>query len=427
MSPMKNEAVADLVSNTLEELLDQVRGDRSGELADYIPQLAQVDPEGLALSVVSSTGRIYAVGDHDQHFTLQSASKPFVYALALSQRGPDVVHERVGYEPSGEPFNAISLDAEGRPANPMINAGAIVTSSLIEGATPDARFEAIRHCVSAFAGRELELDEAVYASETATGHRNRALANLALAAGTLDRTVIDATDVYFRQCSLKVTATDLAVMGATLSNNGVNPLTGVQVMTPEVVRRTLAIMLSCGMYNYSGYWMNDVGLPAKSGVGGGIVAVSPGKFGVGTYSPRLDPSGSSVRGVAALRLMSNQLGLHLLNHPSEAAASFNADDSSFDNLILRMRGELDFACVERIVHELSEHGDTIKSVHMDLGESTAVVPTARGMLKDLQEVLAHEDIPITIDDPRDFIETEPHLKAPEPHVADAHAPLPENQ
>ena len=259
MSPWRNNAATSLVTDALTELLAQVRDDRSGELADYIPQLAQVDPEGLALSVVTPSGHVYSAGDDRRAFTMQSVSKPFVYALALAERGHETVHECVGVEPSGEPFNAISLDGDGRPANPMINAGAIVTSALVDGTSPAERFEKIRKIMSAFAGRELDVDDAVFQSELATGHRNRALANLALAAGTLVRSVDDATEVYFRQCSINVTSRDLAVMGATLANNGMNPITGVQVVTPDVVRRTLAVMLSCGMYNYSGYWMHDVG------------------------------------------------------------------------------------------------------------------------------------------------------------------------
>lgn len=321
--------VIESVSRALGDLLDQVRDDHGGELADYIPQLAQVNPDNLALSVVTPSGLVFSAGDDEVPFTLQSVSKPFVYALALAQHGAEVVHDHVGVEPSGEPFNAISLDRDGRPANPMINAGSIVTTGLIEGADKYERFERIRKVISAFAGRELDVDEAVYQSEHTTGHRNRALAYLTLAAGSLTRDAEDATDVYFRQCSIRVTSKDLAVMGATLAHNGRNPLTGVQVVDPSVVRRTLAVMLSCGMYNYSGYWMHDVGLPAKSGVGGGIVAVAPGQFGVGTFSPRLDPTGASVRGVHALRLMSEQLGLHLLNHPTQAT-SWTETIANFD-------------------------------------------------------------------------------------------------
>ena len=406
MSPWRNNAATSLVTDALTELLAQVREDRSGELADYIPQLAQVDPEGLALSVVTPSGHVYSAGDDRRAFTMQSVSKPFVYALALAERGHEAVHECVGVEPSGEPFNAISLDGDGRPANPMINAGAIVTSALVDGTSPAERFEKIRKMMSAFAGRELDVDDAVFQSELATGHRNRALANLALAAGTLVRSVDDATEVYFRQCSINVTSRDLAVMGATLANNGMNPITGMQVVTPDVVRRTLAVMLSCGMYNYSGYWMHDVGLPAKSGVGGGIVAVVPGRFGVGTYSPRLDAHGSSVRGVQALRLMSAQLGLHLLNHPSQAASSFIGSGARSGELSLRMHGALDFATVEHLAHEVDARSEDLKHVHIDFNDSTDMAPTARGVFKRIRQKLATHDIPMTMDDPQEVTDTE---------------------
>lgn len=406
MAPMSNDAAASLVTDALQDLLDQVRDNRSGDLADYIPQLLQVDPEGLALSVVTPTGHVYSAGDAHREFTMQSASKPFVYALALAEHGHESVHECVGVEPSGEPFNAISLDTDGRPANPMINAGAIVTSAMVSGQSPAERFERIRAIISAFAGRALDVDEAVYQSEVNTGHRNRALAYLALSAGTLVRSVQDATDVYFRQCSIKVTSRDLAVMGATLANNGVNPITGIQVVEPDVVRRTLAVMLSCGMYNYSGYWMNDVGLPAKSGVGGGIVAVAPGRFGVGTYSPRLDAHGSSVRGVEALRLMSANLGLHILNHPSQAASSFNAPGARQGELSMRMHGELDFASIEQLAHEVDACADGLTHVHLDMHGSTTMTPTNRGVLKKMRAKLANHKIPITFNDPQDLFDTE---------------------
>lgn len=406
MAPMSDNAAASLVTDTLQDLLDQVRDNNRGDLADYIPQLLEVDPDKLALSVVTPTGHVYSAGDDQLEFTMQSVSKPFVYALALADHGHEAVHERVGVEPSGEPFNAISLDGDGRPANPMINAGAIVTSALVSGNNPDERFERIRKFISACAGRELDVDESVYQSEATTGHRNRALAYLALSAGTLVRPVKDATDVYFRQCSIKVTSRDLAVMGATLANNGINPMTEVQVVEPDVVRRTLAVMLSCGMYNYSGYWMNDVGLPAKSGVGGGIVAAAPGQFGVGTYSPRLDAHGSSVRGVEALRLMSINLGLHILNHPSQAAASFIGSGARQGELSMRMRGELDFASIEHLAHEVDARGEGLTHVHVDLHDSTTVTPTNRGVLKKMRAKLADHKIPITFDDPQDLFDTE---------------------
>ncbi len=301
------------VTLALETVLRRTAGETSGATADYIPELAAADPEGFGLAAVGVGGRVFSAGDTERAFTIQSISKPFVYALALSELGLDRVHEHVGFEPSGEAFNALSFDPAGRPSNPMINAGAIVTTALVPGVDAGERFERIRSALGAFAGRDLGVDEAVLASERATGHRNRGLAELTKASGALVGEVDAATDAYFRQCSVRVTVIDVAVMAATLAGGGVNPVTQVRVVDPLVARHTLALMASCGMYDHSGEWGSRVGLPAKSGVSGGIVAASPGRFGLGVFSPRLDAIGNSVRGVAALQLLSEEHGLHLLD------------------------------------------------------------------------------------------------------------------
>ena len=298
------------IQDALDEVLAEARGITSGEVASYIPQLATADPDQVGIALVGVFGRTFEAGDARAPFTIQSVSKPFVYALALERLGIDGVLERVGVEPSGEPFNAISLDAEsGRPMNPMINAGAIVVASLV----PD---EDIVSGLAAFAGHPLDVDDAVFESELETGHRNRALAHLALAAGVLGSTVEEATESYFRQCSLIVSALDVATMAATLANAGRNPITGEQVVSEVVARWTCAVMASCGMYDASGDWLARVGLPAKSGVGGGIVAVDPGVFGVGTFSAPLDGQGNSVRGRAMLTSLSTRYGLHAFAHPT---------------------------------------------------------------------------------------------------------------
>ena len=280
---------ANVIERGLGDVLAEYESVTDGAVADYIPELATVDPDRFGIALASVRGHVYSAGDDELAFTIQSSSKPFVYALAIGELGSDVVERHVGFEPSGEPFNAISLDATtGRPDNPLINAGAIVTTSLIPGGDHDARFERIHRFLSACAGHPLGVDEAVFRSEHETGDRNRALAFLARSTGVLGSDVEAATSVYFRQCSILVTARDLSVMAATLANNGVNPVTGETVMHEDVARTTLAVMAMCGMYNSSGEWMVRVGLPAKSGVGGGIVAVKPGQFGVGVFSPRLD-------------------------------------------------------------------------------------------------------------------------------------------
>lgn len=346
---------ANMVDNALGQVLDRHRDRTEGHVADYIPELAKVDPDHYGVALASVHGRVYTAGDCSVPFTVQSASKPFVYALALEDIGLERVSAHIDFEPSGEPFNAISLDERsGRPANPLINAGAIVSTSLVEADGPVQRFGRIREMLSAFAGRELEIDDEVYSSEAATGDRNRALAHLAASSGVLGAPVDEAVDTYFRQCSLIVTARDLAVMGATLANSGVNPVTGETVIHESTAVTVLSVMATCGMYDDSGEWMVRVGLPAKSGVGGGIIAVQPAEFGIGTFSPRLDERGNSVRGIAALQDLSDTFGLHVLNHhkvPRSAIASVEESDT---DLRVVLRGELDFIAMEEVASLMQE-------------------------------------------------------------------------
>ncbi len=340
----------DPIRDALASVVERHRHDRTGEVATYIPELADVDADAFGASVVSVHGRVHSAGGADRPFTIQSVSKPFVYALAISELGLDEVHRHVGFEPSGEPFNAISLEPEtGRPYNPLINAGAIVTSALVDGPTVHDRFERVRSFLSECAGRALVIDDDVFASETATGDRNRALAHLAKSSGVLRQSVDDATEVYFRQCSVVVTTDDLAVMGATLANGGVNPVTKQRVMGENAATLALSIMATCGMYDHSGEWMARVGLPAKSGVGGGIVAVQPGQFGVGVYSPRLDSWGNSVRGSAVLRTLSEDFDLHLFDHPDEPRSPVVSWTTDGDVTSGALRGEFDLIAAETVI------------------------------------------------------------------------------
>jgi len=296
-----------------------------GAVADYIPELGKADPEHFGISLATLDGHVYEVGDTGIPFTIQSMSKPFVFALALDTLGAARVEGAIGVEPSGDPFNSIRLNADNHPFNPMVNAGAIACSGLIHEAKGDGAFEYIRQALGRFAGRELDIDEAVFASESATGDRNRAIGYLLRNSTVIKDDVSAVLEVYFRQCSVLVTARDIAVMAATLANRGTNPVTGEQVMTPYAISRTLSVMTSSGMYDYAGEWIYRVGIPAKSGVGGGILAALPARLGLGSYSPRLDSHGNSVRGIKVCEALSRHYDLHMLNRSDDARNSIIAD------------------------------------------------------------------------------------------------------
>lgn len=297
----------------LEDLYRKLSDVTAGEVASYIPELARVNPDQFAIALVTVDGYIYQVGDSHQEFTIQSISKAITYGLAIEDQGVDAVLEKVGVEPSGEAFNSISLEKDtGRPLNPMINAGAIATTGLISGDTPEVKLKRILQRFEKFVGHPLSIDEEVYRSERDTGHRNRAIAHLLRNADIIEGDPEPVVDLYFKQCSIRVTARDLAVMGACLANNGVNPITSELAQKSDYVEKVLSIMTTCGMYDYSGSWVYSVGMPAKSGVGGGIMAVLPGQFGIGVFSPRLDSKGNSYRGLSVCEQISRDFGLHLL-------------------------------------------------------------------------------------------------------------------
>src|ERR1700738_3389587 len=297
----------------------------SGAVADYIPELGKADPAHFGISLATLDGHVYEVGDSRIPFTIQSMSKPFVFALALDTLGAARVESAIGVEPSGDPFNSIRLNADNHPFNPMVNAGAITCTGLIREAKGDGAFEYIRRALSRFAGRELDVDEAVLTSETVSGDRNRAIAYLLRTSHVIKEDVNAVLETYFRQCAVLVTARDIAVMAATLANRGFNPVTGEQVMTPYAISRTLSVMTSSGMYDFAGEWIYRVGIPAKSGVGGGILAALPARLGLGSYSPRLDSHGNSVRGIKVCEALSRHYDLHMLNRSDDARNSIIAD------------------------------------------------------------------------------------------------------
>ena len=310
------------IQTYLEKLHGQIAGNHAGELASYIPELTKADPDWFGICIVTMDGVAYTVGNADEPFTIQSISKAFVYATALADRGKDAVAQKVGVEPSGDAFNSISLNPVNHtPFNPMINAGAIATTGLVGGSDPESQWSRIVQSLQAFVGHDLALEESVYRSEAETGHRNRAIAWMLKNFDVIDGDPMAALDNYFRQCSLLVTCRDIAYMAATLANGGVHPLTKERALPPEQVERVLSVMATCGMYDYAGSWLSEVGMPAKSGVGGGIVAVLPGRFGIGVFSPRLDAKGNSVRGIEVCKRLSKDFGLNIFspgNDPSMA-------------------------------------------------------------------------------------------------------------
>lgn len=284
-----------------------------GQVADYIPALGQVPPELFGLCVVEVNGAVDAAGDTDYEFSIQSVSKPFVFALICQAIGEDEARAKLGVNSTGLPFNsviAIERINEGT-SNPMVNAGAIAATSLAPGDTAEAKWQFIQEGLSRFAGRSLTLNQSVYESEAATNQRNQGIAQLLNAYDRIFFDPIEATDVYTKQCSLNVTAKDLATMAATLANGGVNPLTKERIIEPIHCQHVLAVMVTAGLYENSGDWLYETGLPGKSGVSGGMVTVCPGKGGLGTFAPPLDEAGNSVKGQLVAKFLSNELGLNL--------------------------------------------------------------------------------------------------------------------
>jgi glutaminase len=295
-------AVASLLQEFLNNLYQKYKPLQEGTVANYIPELAKVDPELFGICIVTVDGQIFEVGQTDALFTIQSASKPFVHGLTLEDCGRKYVLSRVGVEPTGDSFNAIILDEmSGRPYNPMVNAGAIATAGLVKGDNPTDKLNRVMDMFKRYCGRELFVDMSVYTSERSTGYRNRAIAHLMLNFGMVDDNLEDMLDLYFKQCSVMVNCRDIAIMAATLANNGLNPITKERALESEYIKDVLRVMYTCGMYDYSGEWAYTVGIPAKSGVGGGIVAVVPKLLGIGFSLPALLPGATACEGLKCVR------------------------------------------------------------------------------------------------------------------------------
>jgi glutaminase len=284
-----------------------------GSNSTVYPALERADPNKFGVCVVGVGGSAFEAGDTSEAFTIMSVVKPFVFAMVCEEIGAEEAHRLIGVNATGLPFNSLAAieQGPGGRTNPMVNSGAIATTSLVAGSTADEKWATVQLGLSRFAGRDLTVDEEVYASASATNHRNQEIARVLESRGALYWGAADTVGLYTRQCSLSVTAKDLAVMGATLANGGVNPLTGDRVVASATCHDVLAVMAIAGLYETSGDWLYQVGLPGKSGIGGGIVTVSPGKGGLATYSTPLDAAGNSVRGQLVARALSRQLGLDL--------------------------------------------------------------------------------------------------------------------
>ncbi len=311
MAPVQSEP------SQVQQLLDRVHREvgavMSGTVSAVYPALGEVDPRLFGIAIVGVRGQVSEAGDSRHSFTIMSCAKPFVFALVCQARGLQEVRDRIGVNATGLPFNslaAVERDASSR-TNPMVNAGALLSTSLLPGHTVDERWDACLAGLSAFAGRTLGVHDEMYASASSSNQRNRALALLLADRGALQGDVEEVTDLYTRTSCLQITATDLAVMGATLAAGGVNPLTGARVVDSGVARATIAVMAVAGLYETTGDWLLDVGLPGKSGIGGGIVTVSPGKGALATFAPPLDAAGNSVKGQLVAKQLAADLGLDI--------------------------------------------------------------------------------------------------------------------
>lgn len=302
------------LDDDLRAMLDEVESDRRGEPSDYLQDVAGQHVDGLAAAVCTVDGHQAAAGESEHTFALQSVSKALTYAVVLQEIGLDPVLERVGVEPSGEAFNHLSLHDDGRPYNPLINAGAIMTHALLPAGDEDERVEILRRRYSALAGADLEVSADVLDAERTRADRNLGLAHLLADAGVLPVSAREAVAGYLAQCSVRVTAPQLAVMGATLAAGGVNPVTGERVLEEWVAQQAMSVMLTCGMYDATGQWVAEVGVPAKSGVSGALLGAVPGALGIATWSPRLDERGNSRRGIGVFEGLSTRWDLHVLQH-----------------------------------------------------------------------------------------------------------------
>jgi len=405
----------------LRQLHEQITEIRDGVLYPVDLPGTTTEPDDFGIALATVDGHIYHVGATDKEFTMQSLSKPFSYGLVLSDLGMDEVDEWVDVEPSGERFSEISLRRDsGRPANAMINAGALTVSSMIKGSGGRSAMRRIVMAYSDFAGRRLRANGNAYRAELRRSDRNHGLAYLLSSVGALNNHATSALETYLRQCTVQVTCKDLAIMAATLANGGTNPLTGVEALGIEYVERVLSVMMSSGMYDDAGEWIADVGMPAKSGVSGGAIAVLPGQAGLAVISPRLNSHGNSVRGVETCRRISRDMQMHFVRsaragrsairaaytidqHPSNIRRTGEAvavlTDHSHRAVAIEVVGDLFFAGTESVVREISDLPDTVKFVVLDVRRVDESGPLARQMVAALAERFVSQRRELLLVDP----------------------------
>lgn len=405
------------VRDYLTEVLDSLADDDGGAVADYIPELATADHDRCAIALTTVDGRTYSVGDDEVEFSIQSISKPFAYAAALADRGFETVSATVGVEPSGEAFNELSLEGDTcRPRNPMINAGAIATHGLLVGAdaTEEARVERARSFFSTLAGRELRVDEAVYESEIDSADRNLAIAHMLRNYGIITATPHEIVDGYTRQCSVLVTARDLAMMGACLSNGGIHPTTHERVVDRRVARQVMSVMAGCGMYDGAGEWLTTVGIPAKSGVAGGLMGTLPGQCGIAVFSPRLDEHGNSVRGVAAFRRLSNDMNMHLVDAEPYGTTVLRDVVVADDTTTFHIQGVIQFSGAEYILDALDSDETTTPTVIFDVSQVSHFSDVGRRMVLEGMRRVRLDGRRVVLIDPDDAL--------PDPDLGDGSYP-----
>ncbi|PVI05390.1 glutaminase [Periconia macrospinosa] len=436
------------IPDYLNAVLEKARSNDGGAPAAYIETLANADTSKMAVALAMVDGKVYSAGDDKIEFSIQSISKAFVYALAIEDAGLPRVLEKIGVEPSGDRFNELSLEkGTNRPMNPMINAGAITAHSLVVGpnSTVEERTDRILKALSKLAGRELHVDEEVYEAELKDANRNMAIGYMLKAAGIISCDPRVAVTGYIRQCSINVNVSDLAMMSAVLCNAGVHPVTGERIIPQLSVRQVLSVMTTCGMYDSAGDWVSRVGIPAKSGVAGGIIGTLPGQVGIAAFSPKLDERGNSVRGVDICEQLSLDMGLHMMDVSQLASATVqlsvativagkndpNHPHCNRDVVVFKLRGAVRFAGAERlsraIARELGEpnpndpgsggHADAC-TVVFSFRDAYSLSSAARRIIHEDVNRLLSDGKSVVIIDPSRVLEWDIKINPKFPHVVE---------